>query len=71
MSATECGLHFRAVGRWDVQPVLTPEQSRALADFHQRTNQEFNRVTDLSLIGTYARSRGWEFIAEALLPKRS
>ena len=68
MSASEQGLTVR--GRWDAKPMVSPEQARALADFHQRTNHNFGQVTDLSLIGTYARSQGWEFIAEALLPRR-
>lgn len=65
MSASQVGLNVR--GRWDKpELVLTPEQTTALARFHQRTDFEFNRVRDLSLIGQYALLRGWEDIAKAL-----
>ena len=47
---------------------LTPEQARAVVQFHARTTGAFDRVTDLSLMGAYARERGWRDIAAALLP---
>jgi len=71
MSATEQGLNVRAVGRWDIRPVVSPEQELALADFHVRTDGSFSQVRDLSLIGAYARTKGWSQIADVLLPKRA
>lgn len=50
-------------------PSWTPEQAQAVADFNNRTHHQFNQVRDLSLIGAYARERGWYWIAKALLPK--
>jgi hypothetical protein len=64
MSATEQGLTFRR----ETAPDWTPEQATAVARFHNRTDDRFCRVQDLSLIGQYSRLRGWEDIAQALLP---
>ena len=61
---------MNTVCRFDLPTHATPEQQRALDDFNERTNNEYNQVRDLSLIGTYARSRGWWWIADALLPKK-
>ena len=52
-----------------MRPEVSPEQARAVVLFHARTDGAFDRVTDLSLMGAYARERGWRDIAQALLPQ--
>lgn len=57
-------------GRWDAPvPELTPEQAHAVVQFHARTASAFDRVTDLSLMGAYAREKGWTDISSVLLPQ--
>lgn len=60
-------INFRA--RWDARHDLTPEQAKAVADFHNRTANQFSLVRDLALMGRYAQARGWDWIAAALLPQ--
>ena len=68
MSMAEQGLMIR--GRLDRPlPAMTSAEQSALADFHRRTDFQFNQVQDRSLIGAYARQRGWEWIADVLLPQ--
>lgn len=60
---------FSGPGRWDAKLELSPEQSRAVVLFHQRTEGAFDRVTDLTLMGRYASERGWRDISDVLLPQ--
>lgn len=57
------------LGRFELPADCSVAEGNALAEFHERTHLAFNQVKDRSVIGKYARERGWSWIAEVLLPK--